>query len=147
MSCTTSTSSEIKVVASIEADKSIIHQLSHLKHIGESSCKLLNMISSEQDPLLPRDKSAPEISYSQDEIRNLYSEGASDEEAEIEAVRRRRGLTDIIALASLFITVAIFYVLFWSTAWDHSGEGPSTGLKTIEQRVNKILSTTPLIGI
>lgn len=104
------------------------------------------MAFTEQDPLLPRDKSAPEISYSQDEIRNTYSESVSDEEAEMEFVRRRRGLTDLLALFSLFATAVIFYVLFRSTEWNHSGDDHSAGPKTIEHRVNRILSTTPLIG-
>ncbi|RDW77241.1 dipeptidase-2 [Coleophoma cylindrospora] len=92
---------------------------------------------SEQDPLLPKDKPAPEIHGSRPtSVKSIENEESS-------AKRRFDGL---MALFAGICALLLFSVLVYP---DSLGRTPSEGQKplpkTLEQRVSRILATTPLI--
>jgi hypothetical protein len=105
-------------------------------------------MSHESDPLLPRDKSAPEIHGSRPQSTN----DIDDREASIGAgdsdqvyVPGRRGLTDAVALFTGFITLALVLFIVFPDSLRGVGGGLPTP-RTIEERVARILTDTPLIG-
>jgi membrane dipeptidase len=102
---------------------------------------------TEEDPLLPKDKGAPEIQGSRPQsINNEYViEEVSDEEKE----PRSKGINDIVAMIfGLCFFASIFLILVYP-------DGPLGDLfgdkrpapKTLDERVTRILEDTPLIGI
>ena len=104
---------------------------------------------SEQDPLLPNDKQAPEIqgsrpqsfkdvTVSQAELGHTPQADASNDE------HTRSTFNDIFVL---FLGLCFFLTLGFMFVPDDALGGWEPGPRTIEQRVNKILTNTPLIGI
>jgi membrane dipeptidase len=98
---------------------------------------------SEQDPLLPKDPPAPEIQGSRPQ--SLKDTGPPQAElGETEAKSRTRAFNDILAVIlglCFFATLAFIFVP------DDVLDGIRPGPRTIEERVTKILTNTPLIGI
>ena len=103
--------------------------------------------STERDPLLPNDKRAPEIQGSRPQsINNEYAieERVSDDDNS----PQRNGLNDLMAV---IFGICLFGILFLVVFPD----GPLGDLfgdrrptpKTLEDRVNRILEDTPLIGM
>jgi len=107
------------------------------------------MAYSEQDPLLPRDKLAPEISGSRPvSIRNIQDEGfvaQGDDESD----SKKRGFGDILALFSTLIVLALLFALFiphgFKRVFGGGEEDEPSVPRAIDERVNRILTTTPLI--
>jgi membrane dipeptidase len=102
----------------------------------------------ETDPLLPRDKPAPEIQWSRpqsinDDGDNVGSSGNEDSDPEPEP---RMGLCDIFALMMGLTTLVFFLVLAFPNGWKSIWGDGLWGPRTIDERVNSILSRTPLIG-
>jgi membrane dipeptidase len=102
---------------------------------------------TEQDPLLPKDKGAPEIHGSRPQsIKNVGND--ANEEAEVfeddDDTPRRKILGDIMPL--IFGLCLLFSLALIFLPEDIFGDQRPVP-KTVEQRVNKILTDTPLIGI
>ena len=105
---------------------------------------------SEQDPLLPNDKPAPEIQGSRPQSLN----DDSDEELEDTGKLRQKRFDDLTTsitglVVPVIFTVAVLVILLLPGGvlrgiW---GDGWWPGPQTIEERVNRILTDTPLIGI
>jgi membrane dipeptidase len=101
---------------------------------------------TEQDPLLPKDKGAPEIHGSRSpSINNEYisSEGAAEEDG----TRHRQSPSDWSTVGFVICFLACMLLLLFSD--DFLGQllgDKRPQPKTIEERVNRILSDTPLIG-
>lgn len=100
---------------------------------------------TEQDPLLPRDKPAPEIQGS----RPSSFKDVTVSEAELGEAKQTvdrptaNAFNDVLAMMlglCFFLTIGFIFVP------DDFLDGLQPGPRTIEQRVNKILTTTPLIG-
>jgi membrane dipeptidase len=102
------------------------------------------MAYQETDPLLPRNRPAPEIQGSRPQsINEVGNEDAISPDTEITS-KPRMGLGDIYALLLGLIALAFFAVLIFPNGFKEVlGDGP----QTIDERVNSILSRTPLIGI
>src|ERR1700710_2126422 len=105
---------------------------------------------SEQDPLLPKDKPSPEIHGSRPQsINNVYVTEAGapveviekDDDGEPPRFTRNELPTIMFGLCFfLFISLVVFPYLD-----DVLGDGRPKP-KTIDERVNRILMDTPLIG-
>jgi membrane dipeptidase len=97
----------------------------------------------ETDPLLPRNRPAPEIQGSRPpSINEVTTENAISPDAG-SARRSRMGLGDIYALLVGLIILAFFAILLFPNGFkDVLGNEP----QTIDERVNSILTRTPLIG-
>jgi membrane dipeptidase len=99
---------------------------------------------TEQDPLLPKDKGAPEIHGSRPQSIN----NVGNEEAEVfeedDDTPRRNILENIMPLIFGLCLLFSFALIFLPE--DILGDERPVP-KTVEQRVNKILTDTPLIGI
>ena len=121
-------------------------------------------MASETDPLLPRGKSAPEITgygfgneaHVHYQIKDKASENevmveeAGDEsfdqvETTASPLRTICYLFFIVVLFSLFITLLIPKGL--GDRWQDPRDDPPTDPPTIEARVNRTLSESPLIGL
>ena len=99
---------------------------------------------TEQDPLLPKDKGAPEIHGSRPQsINNVGNEEAEVFEEDDDPPRRKI-LGDIMPLIFGLCLLFSFALIFLPE--DILGDERPVP-KTVEQRVNKILTNTPLIGI
>jgi membrane dipeptidase len=103
--------------------------------------------STERDPLLPNDKGAPEIQGSRPQsINNEYviEEQVSDDDNS----PRRNSLNDLMAIVfGICFFGIVFLVLFPDgPLGDLFGDRRPTP-KTLEERVNRILEDTPLIGM
>jgi membrane dipeptidase len=101
---------------------------------------------SEVDPLLPNDKQAPEIQGS----RPQSFKNVNASEAELGEARglgddehARTAFNDILVL---FLGLCFFLTLAFVFVPDDVLDGWQPGPQTVEQRVNKILTDTPLIG-
>jgi membrane dipeptidase len=101
---------------------------------------------SEQDPLLPNDKQAPEIQGSRPQSFKdvTVSEAERGEVPRNEDIPARIAFNDILIL---MLGLCVFLVLGFMFVPDDALDGWQPGRRTIEQRVNKILTSTPLIGI
>jgi membrane dipeptidase len=102
---------------------------------------------SEVDPLLPKDRGAPEIQGSRPQsINNEYviEEQVSDDENG----ERRNGFHDFMAIIFGICFFAIITLILFPDGplRDIFGD-PRPAPKTLEERVNRILEDTPLIGI
>ena len=102
---------------------------------------------NEGDPLLPKDKGAPEIQGSRPQsIHNEYvieEQGSDDDDRP-----RRNGLNDFVAiLFAICFCASIFLILLFpdGTLGDLFGD-KRPAPKTLKERVNRILEDTPLIG-
>lgn len=103
----------------------------------------ITMSYQETDPLLPRNKPAPEIQGSRPQSINEV--GAEDTiSPDVGSTSKPRlGMGDIYALLFGLITLAFFAILLFPDGFkDVLGDGP----QTIDERVNSILTRTPLIG-
>ena len=99
---------------------------------------------TEQDPLLPKDKGAPEIHGSRPQsIKNVGNEEAEVFEDDDDTPRRKI-LGDIMPLIFGLCLLFSFALIFLPE--DILGDERPVP-RTVEQRVNKILTDTPLIGI
>ena len=97
---------------------------------------------SEQDPLLPKDKGAPEIHDSRPQsISDVTVQEVLEKD---EDMPRRHSFGSLMPVILGLCLVLSFAFLFLSK--DTLGdERPAP--RTIEQRVSKILTNTPLIGL
>ena len=99
---------------------------------------------TEQDPLLPKDKGAPEIQGS----RPQSIKDVGVQEAEVcehdDDIPRRKIFGDIMPLIFGFCLLFSFALIFLPEGI-LGDERPVP--RTVEQRVNRILTDTPLIGI
>lgn len=114
---------------------------------------------TEQDPLLPRDKPSPEIKGSRPQ--SITGDDDDDEledsrnvcfEAPTAAGREKRlsndlmavvlGLCSLLILTMLIIPDGLIDDIF-NHGWPFGHQEP----KTIDERVNRILTETPLIGM
>jgi membrane dipeptidase len=102
--------------------------------------------STEQDPLLPKDEPAPEIHGSRPQsINNVYIVNTEVVEVPDNNVEPRRSINDLVAMIfglCLFLSL----VLTFLPADFFDGLLGKPAPLTVEQRVNKILTDTPLIG-
>lgn len=101
---------------------------------------------SEQDPLLPNDKQAPEIQGSRPQSFKdvTVSEAERGEVPGNDDIPARIAFNDILIL---MLGLCFFLVLGFMFVPDDALDGWQPGRRTIEQRVNNILTSTPLIGI
>ncbi len=101
---------------------------------------------SEQDPLLPNDKQAPEIQGCRPQsVKDVtVSDAEHGEVPRNDDIPARIAFNDILIF---MIGLCVFLVLGFMFLPDDTFEGWQPGRRTIEQRVKKILTTTPLIGI
>jgi membrane dipeptidase len=103
---------------------------------------------TEGDPLLPKDKGAPEIQGSRPQ--SINNEDAIEEPVSDDGNgTTRNGHTGLVAmLFSICLFGGIFLMLLFPDGplGDLFGEKRPTP-KTLEERVNRILEDTPLIGI
>ncbi|KAL3418195.1 membrane dipeptidase [Phlyctema vagabunda] len=97
--------------------------------------------AKEEDPLLPRDRQAPEIQSSRaGSINDIRNEEA--QEPKSDARPSRQVLNDLMALVIGLSAVFVFATVFFPS--DVFGDGKPQP-KTIDQRVSSILADTPLI--
>lgn len=103
---------------------------------------------SEQDPLLPNDKQAPEIQGSRPQsikdVNALEPELGGARNDETADPRTRQSFNDVLIL---ILGLCFFLMLGFMFVPDDALGGWQPGPRTIEQRVNKILINTPLIGM
>jgi membrane dipeptidase len=101
---------------------------------------------SEQDPLLPRDKPAPEIQGSRPQSFKdvTVSEAELGEAKQTVDKTTAKAFNDILAM---MIALCFFLTIGFIFVPDDFLDDLQPGPRTIEQRVNKILTNTPLIGI
>jgi membrane dipeptidase len=97
----------------------------------------------ETDPLLPRNRPAPEIQGSRPQsISDVANRDIISPDADSTG-KPRMGLGDIYALLFGLIILAFIAILLFPNGFkDVLGDGP----QTIDERVNSILAQTPLIG-
>jgi len=104
---------------------------------------------SEEDPLLPRNKAAPEISYGypREEVETheieLREEMNDDKAATDLSSPIRALITLFAAVVGLGLLIALFAPGGVGFPWDRYPKGETPSTKT---RVEKILSKNPLIG-
>jgi membrane dipeptidase len=102
---------------------------------------------SEQDPLLPNDKSAPEIQGSRPQsfkdVTASEAEQGRTSRTEVDELTKN-AFNDVLIL---MLALCFFLVLGFTFVPDDAFDGWQPGSRTIEQRVNKILTNTPLIGM
>jgi len=103
-------------------------------------------MASEQDPLLPRNRGAPEINYGYpaEEIETNDTEqlkGTEDDEATSSPIRAFFTLFAIVV--GLGILISFFVPGGLRFPWDRY---PKNETLSTERRVEKILSENPLIG-
>lgn len=97
----------------------------------------------ETDPLLPRNRPAPEIQGSRPQSINEVDNVDAISPDAGGTSKPHMGLRDIYALLIGLITLAFFAVLLFPNGFkDVLGDGS----QTIDERVNSILTRTPLIG-
>jgi hypothetical protein len=97
----------------------------------------------ETDPLLPRNGPAPEIQGSRPQSINDVDTGDTVSPDVGSASKPRMSRGEIYVLLFGLITLAFFAILFFPIGLkDVLGGGP----QTIDDRVNSILTQTPLIG-
>ena len=103
------------------------------------------MAYDETDSLLPKDKPAPEIMGSRPtSIRNVV---APDEQGweEDESEKSFRNYGDISSLFIILILFVLLALLAFPNAFKRILQGPRQP-QTLDEKVNAILSQTPLIG-
>jgi hypothetical protein len=101
----------------------------------------------ETDPLLPNDRGAPEIHGSRaSSINNVVVINEEDEE-DGQPHRPRRATDDLMAMIFGLCLLVSLALMFSPYGWfdDILGDRRPAP-QTIEQRVNRILADTPLIG-
>jgi membrane dipeptidase len=97
--------------------------------------------AAEQDPLLPNDKGAPEILGSRPQSINYEEETEVSEEDE---KPQRQLFSDALPL---IFSICILVILAFTFLSEDTNGSQRPEPKTIEQRVNRILTDTPLIGM
>ena len=115
---------------------------------------MVNIMSNEYDPLLPRDKPAPEISgYGYSTSLSKQYQGNAEEEIEettkLELQVNSRDsspLSTTLGLFVIIVSLSIFVALLvpgglWSSLRDAKNETLTT-----KARVDSIMSKSPLIG-
>ena len=103
---------------------------------------------SETDPLLPRNRPAPEISgygYSQFPNEQLSEQEVKDGDDE-DIDSRPSPLSTILALFTIVVSFALFIALLVPGGLGSSGDETKNKSMNVKERVNKILTKTPLIG-
>lgn len=101
---------------------------------------------SEQDPLLPKSSSAPEIHGAQSHSLNNVDIVEVHVTLEEETPHRERSLNNVLAVV-FGICLTLSLVLAALPDDFYKGLLPKPTPKTIGQRVSKILEDTPLIGL
>jgi hypothetical protein len=119
-------------IATISAHRHTYHPLANI-----------TMPYQETDPLLPRNRPAPEIQGSRPQsISDVANRDIISPDADSTG-KPRMGLGDIYALLFGLIILAFIAILLFPNGFkDVLGDGP----QTIDERVNSILAQTPLIG-
>ena len=98
---------------------------------------------TEQDPLLPKGKGAPEIQGSRPQSINDEEQVSDDDNQP-----RRNGLSDFMAIIfGICFFGSVFLILFPGGPLGDLFGDQRPAPKTLEERVNRILEDTPLIGI
>ncbi len=101
------------------------------------------MAHLETDPLLPRNRPAPEIQGSRPQSINEAATGDAPGPHVGILRKHRMGLGNIYTLLMALVGLAFFALLFFPNGFsDVLGDGA----QTIDKRVNSILTRTPLIG-
>jgi membrane dipeptidase len=105
------------------------------------------MAYNEQDPLLPKDRPAPEIQGSRAQsVNDVVDREALPLDINYNTGRRRR-FGDVLALfigmTALLFLVSMISPDGWKSIW---GDNPWAA-RTVDERVNSILTRTPLIGV
>ena len=101
-------------------------------------------MASEQDPMLPQDRGAPEIYVSR--APSIYNGCGFTNEAITEEDNDQRLRRNLLAYVKFFIVViALLFSLGLLLLGQFPGDEKQE-LKTLEERVDAILSDTPLIG-
>ena len=103
---------------------------------------------SEEDPLLPNNEPAPEISgYGYSKASRGQFEAAQD--PEYEETLQQAGASPLKFILALFMVVvgfALFLALLVPSGLGSAPKSPKNESLTIRARVDKILTATPLIG-
>jgi hypothetical protein len=102
--------------------------------------------SKEQDPLLPKDSGAPEVDQGSrpPSIENVYATREELEKGVDQRARKRLNMLFFVVLKLCFV-VGLGLILLSAFFREHFlGDKPRPD--TLEERVNRILSETPLIG-
>ena len=99
---------------------------------------------TEQDPLLPR---APEIQGSQPQSFNDFL--AEEQQLNDEKERERRPIKDLVVPALLIVLTLLIFCrsLALNGVFDEILGSIRPEPRTIEERVSRILTDTPLIGL
>lgn len=99
-------------------------------------------MSAEEQSLLPRSKNAPEISGSRPQSINLNGSISNDEVAQFNICNPQQPSRSLRAILSTgLLLIGLVVLLFWRPFLSARPEP-----RTLEERVNRILSDTPLIG-
>ncbi len=104
---------------------------------------------SERDPLLPNDKQAPEIQGSRPQSFKdvTVSDAELGHTQQPEARNGEQTSSTFNDILVLFVGLCFFLTLGFMFVPDDALSDWQPGPRTIEQRVNRILTNTPLIGI
>jgi membrane dipeptidase len=98
---------------------------------------------SEQDPLLPKNKGAPEIQGSRPQ--SINNDDVQEAAPEKQIRRNAPGNFSIVPLIfGFFLSLGLFF--FGDEVLEDLFPEKRPNPKTIEERVSRILSDTPLIG-
>ena len=101
--------------------------------------------NSEQDPLLPKDKGAPEIHGSRPSSFKDVTVSAEELEAATDTEDQpRRAFNDALGMFVILLCFLLALGLYFFP--DDVFDGFEPGPRTIEERVKDILTNTPLIG-
>ena len=114
----------------------------------------VNNMSNEYDPLLPRDKPAPEISgYGYSKSSSKQYQGNAEEEVEeatkleLQANPRDSSLlSTILGLFIFIVSLSIFIALLVPGGLGSSLEDAKNETLSTKARVDSIMSKNPLIG-
>jgi hypothetical protein len=104
---------------------------------------------SEEDPLLPRGRPTPEISGDGYPKLQIYQQEiyVNDEDNDsYEPTDNASALNSILAVFTVFLGVAFLILLLYSDNYRPPWRLPTSKPMTVEARVQKILTETPLIG-
>lgn len=103
--------------------------------------------SKEQDPLLPKDSGAPEVDQGSrpPSIENVYVTREEVEKGVNQQARKRLDMLFFVLLKLCFV-VGLGLILLSTFFREHFLGDSKPRPDTLEERVNRILSETPLIG-
>ncbi len=104
---------------------------------------------SDQYPLLPNDKQAPEIQGSRPQsVKDVNAlDDSAAEQGQVDDTSDEPTRTAFSDILVLFLALCFFLTFGFLFVPEDVLDGWQPGPRTIEQRVTKILTNTPLIGI